>query len=97
MGIQTQDDESDVEGEVDLKGELISSLEELRKRIMKNKESNQIIFYLNIQLQEANNIDEDLELHLKKKIQDNERLEVEITLPRKKLDEEPLKSKFENK
>ena len=29
MGIETQEDDSDVEGEVDLKAELISALEEL--------------------------------------------------------------------
>ena len=37
MGIGTQQDDSYVEGEVDLKAKLISSLEELRKRRMKNK------------------------------------------------------------
>ena len=36
MGTLTQEDDSDVEGEVDLKVELISSLEELRKSRMKN-------------------------------------------------------------
>ena len=60
MGIETQDDESDVEGEVDLKAELISALEELRKSKMKNKESNQIIIDLNTQLQDAKKIEEDL-------------------------------------
>ena len=37
MGKITQEDDSNVEGEVDLKVEIISSLEELRKSIMKNK------------------------------------------------------------
>ena len=37
MGTVTQEDDSDVEGEVDLKAELISALEELRKSRMKNK------------------------------------------------------------
>ena len=38
MGIQIEglEDESDVKGKVDLKAELISSLEELRKRKKKN-------------------------------------------------------------
>ena len=68
MGIQTQGDESDVEGEVDLKDKIISALENLRKNIMKNKESNQIIVDLKTRLQEAKKIEEDLELKLKKRI-----------------------------
>ena len=85
MGIETQDDESDVEGEVDLKVELVGAIEKLRKSIMKNKESNQIIIYLKTQLREA-----------KKRIQGSEILEAKITILRNKIDEEPLKSKFEN-
>ena len=61
-----------------------------------NKESNQIIINLKIQIQEAKKIEEDLELQRNKRIQDFERLEGEISLLRKKLDEETLKSKFEN-
>ena len=40
MGIETQapEDESNVEGEVDLKAELISALEKLRKSKKKNKQ-----------------------------------------------------------
>ena len=79
MGTVTQasEDDSDVEGEVDLKVELISALEELRKSRMKNKslkeklskdkESSQIIIDLKNQLQETKRIEEDLVLQLKKK------------------------------
>ena len=87
MGIETQDDELDVEGEVDLKDELISAIEELRKSIMKNEESNQIIVNLKTQHQEAKNIEEELELQLKKIIQDSSLLEEKITLLRIKHDE----------
>ena len=43
MKTVNSEDDSDVEGEVDLKAELITSLEKLRKRRIKNK-------YLNMQL-----------------------------------------------
>ena len=56
MGIETQDGESDEEGEVDLKAELISALEELEKCRKKNKQSNQIISDFKIQLQNAKKI-----------------------------------------
>ena len=61
MGIETedQDGESDEEGDVDLKSELISALEELEKCRKKNKQSNQIISSLKTQLQEAKKIEED--------------------------------------
>ena len=85
-----------MEGEVDLKAELISSLEELRKCKKKNKKSNQIISDLKTHIQEAKNIEEDLDLQLKKRIQESERLEEEIMHLRKKFDEEFIKSKFEN-
>ena len=64
MVIETQahDGESDEEGEVDLKDELISALEELEKCRRKNKQTNQIISDLNTQLQEAKKIEEDLDL-----------------------------------
>ena len=63
MGIETQaqDGESNEEGEVDLKDELISSLEELEKCRKKNKQSNQIISDLKTQLQEAKKIEENLD------------------------------------
>ena len=97
MGIenQAQDGESDEKGEVDLKAELISALEELEKCRKKNQ-SNQIISDLKTQLQEAKNIEEDLDLQLIKRIQEYERLGGEIMHLRKKFDEESNKSKFEN-
>ena len=66
MGIETQaqDGGSDEEGEVDLKVELISALEELENWRKINKQSNQIISDLKTQLQEAKNIEEDLVLGL---------------------------------
>ena len=68
MGIETQaqDGESDEEGEVDLKAELISALEELEKCRRKNKKSNHAISELETQLLEAKRIEEDLNLKLKK-------------------------------
>ena len=80
MGVDTQaqNGESDKEGEVGLKFELISALEELKKHRKKNKQSNQIISDLKTQLQEAKKIEEGLYLQLKKIIQESERLEEEI-------------------
>ena len=67
MGIdaQSRNGESDEEGIVDLKAELISAREELEKSNQKNKQSNQIISDLKTQLQEAKKIEEDLDLQLK--------------------------------
>ena len=62
----------------------------------KNKYSNQIISDLKTQLQEAKKIEEDLDLHLKKRIKGYERLEEQIMHLRKKFDEESIKPKFEN-
>ena len=58
MGVDTQaqNGESDEEGEVDLKDELISALEELEKCKRKNKKSNHVISELETQLQEAKKI-----------------------------------------
>ena len=64
---------------------------------LKNAEKNQIISDLKIQLQKAKNIEEDLDLQLKKRIQESERLEEEIMHLKKKLDEEYIKTKFENR
>ena len=98
MGIDTQDQngESDEEGEVDLKAELISVLEELEKCKRKNRQSNHVISELETQLLEAKKIEEDLNLQLKRRIQDSKRFEEEIMQVRKRLDEEAIKSKFEN-
>ena len=97
MGVDTQaqNGESDEEGEVDLKAELISALEELEKCRRKNIKLNHVISELETQLLEAKNIEEDLNLQLKRRIQESENLEEEIMQFRKTLDEEAMKSKFE--
>ena len=65
---------------------------------MQEKEqiANHVISELETQLLEAKNIEEDLNLQLKRRIQDYERFEEEIMHLRKRLDEEAIKSKFEN-
>ena len=97
MGVDTQvqNGESDEEGEVDLKDELISALEELEKCRRKNKQSNHAIRELETQLLEAKRIEEDLNLQLNKGKQESERIKEEILQLRKKLNEKALKSKFE--
>ena len=69
MGLDTQSSRSDsyVEGEVDLRAELISALEELEK-FRKNKYSNIIISQLEDHLLEAKKVEEDLNLQLKERI-----------------------------
>ena len=59
MGIDTQaqNGESDEEGVVDLKVELISALEYLEKCRRKNRESNHVISELETQLLEAKKIE----------------------------------------
>ena len=98
MGIDTQsrNGESDEEGIVDLKVELISALEELEKCRRKNRQSNHVISELETQLLEAKKIEQDLNLQLKRRIHEFERLEEEIMQFKKKLDEESIKLKFEN-
>ena len=93
MGVDTQDQngESDEEGVVELKAELISDLEELKKCRRKNKNSNHVINELETQLLEAKRIEEDLNLQLKRRIQESKRIEEEITQVRKNLDEEAMK------
>ena len=51
---------------------------------------------MNTWLEETKKIEEDLDLQLKKRIQESKRLEEEIMHLRKKLDEESNKTKFEN-
>ena len=77
MGIDTQaqNGELDEQGIVDLKGELISVLEELEKCRRKNRQSNHVISELETQLLEDKNIEEDLNLQLKRRIQESEKLE----------------------
>ena len=62
----------------------------------KDKESIQIINDLQNQLQEAKKIEEDLDLHLKRRIQDSYKLEKQIIQLRKGIDEKQIKSKFHN-
>ena len=52
MGLDTQasNSDSDIEGEVDLRAELVSALEELEKRRNKNRQSNLIISKLEAQI-----------------------------------------------
>ena len=77
MGIdtQSQNGESNEEGIVDLKYELISGLEELEKCRINKRQSNHSISKLETQLLEAKKIEENLNLQLKIKIQDSERFE----------------------
>ena len=58
-----------MEGEVDLRAELVSALEELDKIIKKNKRLNLIINNLEAQLLEAKNDEDELNLQLKERIQ----------------------------
>ena len=64
MGLDTQksNSDSDVEGEVDLRAELVSALEELDKIKNKNKQSNLIISQLEAQLLESQKVEKDLNL-----------------------------------
>ena len=74
--------------------EQLSKFQEEHKS--KHKELSQIIIDLKNQLQEAKKIGEDLDLQLKRRIQESERLEEEIMQLRKKLDEKFVQAKFEN-
>ena len=98
MGLDTQasNSDSDIEGEVYLRSELVSSLEELEKCQKKNKQSNIIISQLEAQLLDAKKVDEDLNLQLKRRIQESKKLAEEIMQFKRKLDTESIKSKFEN-
>ena len=76
MGLDTQtsNSDSDIEGEVDLRDEIVSSLEELEKCRKKNRQSNIIISQLEAQLLDAKKIEEDLNLQLERRIQESEKL-----------------------
>ena len=63
---------------------------------VEKKQSIQIIVDFKNQIQEAKKIEEDLELQLKKRIQNSERLEAEIIQLKKKCDEKYIKKKFVN-
>ena len=76
MGLDTQawNSDSDVEGEVDLRVELVSALEELEKCRKKNWQSNIITSQLEAHLLDAKKVEEDLNLHLKRIIQESKNL-----------------------
>ena len=64
MGIDTQasNSDSDMEGEVDLRDELVSALEELEKCRKKNGKSNILISQLEAQLLDAKKVEKELNL-----------------------------------
>ena len=64
MGLDTQASNSDlnVEGEVDLRVELVSALEDIEKCRKKKRHSNFIISQLEAQLLDAKKVEEDLNL-----------------------------------
>ena len=62
----------------------------------KNKNAERMIIDLKNQVLEIERVENNLEQLLKKKIQESERLEQDIMHLRKKLDEEYIKSRYEN-
>ena len=88
--------DSDIEGEVYLRAELVSALEELEKCRKKNRHPNLIIIQLEAQLLDAKKVEEDLNLQLKRRIQESENITEEIIQFKRNLDEESIESKFEN-
>ena len=85
-----------MEGEVELRAELVSALEELEKCRKKNRQSNILISQLEAQLLDAKKVEEELNLQLKIRIQESEKLAEEIMQFKRKLNEGSIKSKFEN-
>ena len=71
LDTQASNSDSDVEGEVDLRAELVSTLEELEKCRKKNKQSSHIISELEAQLLDAKRIEEELNLQLKGRIKES--------------------------
>ena len=73
MGLYTQasNSGSDIEGEVDLRVELVSTLEEFEKCRKRNRQSNLIISQLEAQLLDAKKVEKDLNLQLKRRIQES--------------------------
>ena len=70
MGLDTQasNSDSDMEGEVYLRAELVSALDELVKCRKKSRQSNLLISQLEAQLLDAKKVEEELNLQLKRKI-----------------------------
>ena len=64
MGLDTQasNSDSDIEGEVELRAEFVSALEELEKCRKNNRQSNMIISQLEAQIVDAKKVEEDLSL-----------------------------------
>ena len=89
MGLDTQasNSDSDMEGEVDLRAELVSTLEELEKCRKRNRQSNLVISQLEAQLLDAKKVKEDINLWLKRRIQEAENLAEETMLFKRNLDE----------
>ena len=69
--IQASNSDSDIEGEVYLRDEVVSALEEVEEFRKKNRLSNIIISQLESQLLDAEKVKEDLNLQLKRKIQES--------------------------
>ena len=63
--IQASNNDSDVEGEVDLRAELVSAIEELEKCRKNNRQKNIIISRLESQLLDEKKVEEELSLQLK--------------------------------
>ena len=80
MGLDTQasNSDSDMEGEVDLRAKLVSALEELEKCRKKNRQSNILISQLEAQLLDAKKVEGELNLQLKRRIQESEKISEEI-------------------
>ena len=93
MGIDTQasNSDSDVEGEVDLRVELVITLEELEKCRKKNRQSNIIISQLEAQILDSKKVEEDLKLQLKRRIQESEKVAEEIMQFKRNIDEDSIK------
>ena len=110
MDFESEIPKEEIEDVVDLEAKLINAHEELEKhRRMykkskthmiefeeKNKDAERIIANLKNQVLEVERTENNLEQHLKKKIQESKRLEQDIMHLRKKLDQNSIKSKFEN-
>ena len=98
LGLDTQalNSVSDIKGEVDLRDELVSALEELEKCRKKNRQSNILISELETQLLDAKKVEDELNLQLKRRIQESKNLAKEIIQFERNLDEGSIKSKFEN-
>ena len=80
MGLDTQasNSDSDMEGEVDLREELVSALQELEKCRKNNRHSNLVIIRLESQLLDSKKVEEDLNLQLKRRTQESKNIVEEM-------------------